>query len=158
MHFGTFAVAARWFPGAGAPSAALSSASGFMGLWGEGSMGGSITFIFHGSGWDDGSGDDFTHTFQSEVYRTGQNHNKINTAVVPDVAAEIAVYELEWLADRVHWRVNGKLVRAWHPKSNSSIPQDKMALRLHSRSGFCSKMEPGSSFEAQLLNFSYTPA
>ena len=120
--------------------------------------GGSMTFIFHGQGWKDGSGADFAHTFQSEVYRTGQNHNKINTAVVPDMSAEIVVYELEWLADRVHWKVNGKLVRTWHPESNSSIPQDKMQLHLHSRSGFCSKMKPGSSFDAQLLNFSYAPA
>jgi len=33
-----------------------------------------------------------------------------------------------------------------------------MQLRLHSRSGFCSKMKPGSSFDAQILNFSYAPA
>ena len=118
-----------------------------------------MTFIFHGRGWKDGSDADFSHTFQSEVYRTGQNHNKINTAVAPDISAEIVVYELEWLADRVHWRVNGKLVRSWHPKgSNSSIPQDTMQLRLHSRSGYCSKMKLGSSFDAQILNFSYTPA
>jgi hypothetical protein len=157
VHFGTFSVAARWFPGV--PSAGLSSASGFIGLFAAGKLGGSMTFIFHGKGWKDGSHADFRHTFQSEVYRTGQNHNKINTAGLhPDVSAEIALYELEWLPDRVHWRVNGKLVRTWHPESNSTIPQDPMQLRLHSRSGFCSKMKPGSSFDAQILNFSYAPA
>jgi beta-glucanase (GH16 family) len=90
---------------------------------------------------------------------TGQNHNKISTAVVPDMSAEIVVYELEWLADRVHWKVNGKLVRTWHPEGNSSIPQEKCSCTcIQARSGFCSKMKSGSSFDAQLLNFSYTPA
>jgi beta-glucanase (GH16 family) len=90
---------------------------------------------------------------------TGQNHNKISTAVVPDMSAEIVVYELEWLADRVHWKVNGKLVRTWHLEGNSSIPQEKCSCTcIQARSGFCSKMKSGSSFDAQLLNFSYTPA
>ena len=155
VTFGTFTVAARWFPEEGSNN--VSTADGFIGLWADGTLGGSMTFIFHGSGWNDGSGSDFAHTFQSEVYRTGQSHNKINTAVLPDLNAEIAVFELEWLTDRVHWRVNGKLVRTWHPANNHTIPQKPMLLRLHSRSGHCSRMAPGNTFVAQLLNFSYTP-
>ena len=45
ISFGTFAVYARWFPDS-TPS--ISTADGFIGLWGSGKGGGSITFIFHG--------------------------------------------------------------------------------------------------------------
>jgi len=154
VTFGTFAVVAKWFPG---HSNVVQSADGFIGLWGPGEEGGSITFIFHGKGWDSG-GDDFTHTFQSECYRTGQGHNKINTNVTPDLHSTFNLFELVWLPDQVHWRVNGKTVRSYQPGNSSTIPQKNVVLRLHTRSGHCPKMVPGSSFDAQVLNFSYTPA
>ena len=80
VSFGTFTVRARWFAG---NSVNVSTADGFIGLFGVDS--GSITFMFHGKGWQDGSGDDYAHTFQSEVYRTGQSHHKTNTKVEPDL-------------------------------------------------------------------------
>lgn len=155
VTFGTFTIAARWF----GDQTNVSTADGFIGLWGAGALGGSITFIFHGQGWVDHSGNDFARTFQSEVYRTKQGHNKIDTVLGDDVdvAAGVHVYQLEWRTDRVHWRVDGKLVRTWHPDTNGSIPQGPLQVRLHSRSGHCSKLASGTSLTAQLLNFSYAP-
>lgn len=154
VRFGTFKLRARWFKGALQNS---STASGFIGLFGTGNGAGSITFIFHGEGWNDGSSNDFAHTFQSEVYQAGQNHNERDIQVSPNLHNEVVEYELEWRPDRVHWRVNGVLVRTHHPSTSVSIPQQPLKLRIHSRSGYCSSMPRESSFAAELFAFEYLP-
>lgn len=154
--YGTIKVRSRWFPG---HSTDVRSGSGFIGLFGSGA--GSITFIFHGKGWDDGSGADFTNIFQSEVYRTGQGKNKVNTEL--DSAGALDTrdfhdFELEWKPDRVHWRVDGVLRRTWHPESADTIPSKPMQLRLHQRSGFCyTQMPADATLISEFASFSYTP-
>jgi len=132
----------------------VSTASGFIGLFGSNS--GSITFIFHGKGWDDGSGDDFTNVFQSEVYRTGQGKNKVNT----EHGSSYRFWLLGWQhrCHNHHNKIGAELRRTWHPGTDSSIPQNPMRLRLHARSGFChSSMPDGGCFQVDLMSFSYTP-
>jgi hypothetical protein len=148
VTFGVFKVRAKWFAGS---SSDVNMASGFIGLFGGGD---SITFIFHGAGWNDGSGANFRNTFQSEVYKSGQNHNKVNTGTGADFQAEND-FELDWRPDSVTWRVNGQSVRTFNDRSK--IPQGSMAVRLHSRAGYCSKMTD-TAFHAHLLSFSYSPA
>ena len=148
VTFGVFKVRAKWFAGS---SSDVNMASGFIGLFGGGD---SITFIFHGAGWNDGSGADFRNTFQSEVYKSGQNHNKVNTGTGADFQGEND-FELDWRPDSVTWRVNGQTVRTFNDRSK--IPQGSMAVRLHSRAGYCSKMTD-TAFHVHLLSFSYSPA
>jgi len=148
VTFGVFKVRAKWFAGS---SSDVDMASGFIGLFGGGD---SITFIFHGAGWNDGSGANFRNTFQSEVYKSGQNHNKVNTGTGADFQGEND-FELDWRPDSVTWRVNGQTVRTFNDRSK--IPQGSMAVRLHSRAGYCSKMTD-TAFHVHLLSFSYSPA
>lgn len=143
VKYGTFTTKARWFiqddP----------SASGFIGLFADG-HGDSITFIFHGKGWD--SSHDWTTTYQCECYQGGQGKNKKTLPTYADVRKE-QEYQLEWLPDSVTWKVNGKVVRTETDKDK--IPQNPMNLRLHTRSGYVTRMT--KNFSAHMLSFTYQP-
>eukprot|EP01084_Bolivina_argentea_P168034 291497_1 len=147
--YGTFIVKAKWFPG---PAINVNTSTGYIGLDAEPS---SITFGFHGKGWQNGQ--DYSHEFQSDCYRNAKEGHSPMVVKTPntDLADNINTYELIWNVDQVVWKVNGDTKRTVTDKS--IIPNISMKARLHSRSGYCNEMPKNDTFYCQVTYFEYIP-
>jgi beta-glucanase (GH16 family) len=77
---------------------------------------------------------------------------RINTT---ETLATYNTFGLLWTSKLVEWRFNGRVVERY--TNATHIPFQKMQLRLHTRSGYCSDMAVGSTFNATFKSFSYTP-
>jgi beta-glucanase (GH16 family) len=147
--FGTFTVVARWFPGT---AAAVSSATGFIGLDGAGNVA-SITQGFHGAGCPKGEGE---FTYQHGVYAdVNRSHHQTDVNVTRSLAADFNTFGLLWTPTRVVWSFNGVVVDTFDKAVD--IPQVPLVLRLDSRSGWQSLFPAGGSFAAEFLSFAYEP-
>ena len=117
--YGKIQVISRWFPNEKAQN--VSTATGFIGLDSDGNEQ-SITFGFHGDGWDDGSGNNFTHTLQTDLYndaKPGSNKRDSDTGDV-DLAAKLNTFEI--VAGRVR-QVDAERAHAAHCVGRVGDPQ-----------------------------------
>ena len=151
--YGTIIVKAKWFPGT---ASQVNTSTGFIGLDSPGNVA-SIVFGFHGKGWIGHNDEDFSHEFQTDLYKNESNgHNGIYVKTPnTDLADDINTYELIWTADQVVWKVNGDVKRTVTDKS--IIPNITMQARLHSRSGYCNEMPRTDTFYCQFTYFQYIP-
>jgi len=149
LLYGNFSVVARWFVGS-----SLETSTGFIGLDSPKNEA-SITMGFHGPGWLGGYGEN-NHRYQHGIYaHVKDGHNREYTNTTADMSASFHRYGLLWTPTLVEWRFDGAVVR--RVTDTSIIPQIKMQLRLHTRSGYCDKMAVGASFNATFSEFSYQP-
>ena len=155
VRFGNFSVVARWFPSeAGGVRTTAETATGFIGLDAPGNEA-SITMGFHADGWLGGHGEG-SHRYQHGIYAdVAKSHNRQYTTTTPDISDGFHTYGLLWTPSAVEWSFDGALVR--RVSDASIIPQVGMQLRLHTRSGYCDKMDPSASFRAMFRSFSYAP-
>ena len=149
LVYGNFSVVARWFVGS-----SLETSTGFIGLDSPTNEA-SITMGFHGAGWLGGLGEG-NHRYQHGIYAHEKDgHNREYTNTTADMSTSFHRYGLLWTPTLVEWRFDGAVVR--RVTDVSIIPKIKMQLRLHTRSGYCSKMAAGASFNATFSEFSYQP-
>lgn len=148
LLYGDFTIVAKFFPGA---ADLVRSATGFIGWDADGNTA-SVTYGFHGKGWD--GEEDWDSKFQCAWYATSKDQHDQEVIGAGAYVTEFNTYRMIWAPDKVQWYVNGVVKRT----ETTEIPTTPMVPRLHSRSGYCgTQMPANSSFQATFKYWSYTP-
>jgi len=149
--YGDFTIVAKFFPG---PESVVRSATAFIG-WDSDKNQASITFGFHGKGWD--GEPNWDQKFQCARYATNgeQSHERKIFDTKQSLADYFTTYRMVWTPDRIAWFVDGVLYR--EETDPTVIPSIPMKPRLHLRSGWQSQMSESDTFYGTFKFFSYTP-
>ena len=148
--YGSFTTIARWFPG---PEASVKSATGFIGLDSAANEG-SITMGFHGEGSPQtGTG---KNGFQLGSYRNiSRSHHQQIINTTEDLSTTFNTFHVLWTPTSVTWSLNNRVVYVMDKLDD--VPNERMQLRLDSRSGWIDQFDKGTSFQASFQSFEYTP-
>ena len=84
-----------------------------------------------------------------------KSHNREYTDTAADISDGFHTYGLLWTPSLVEWFFDGKSVR--RVTDVTIIPKVGMQLRLHTRSGYCDKMDVAATFSATFRSFSFSP-